>query len=134
MGIADGNAPGVLGTHASPQASLVAPFTSHRVAMLDLVDHSQLPGLLDNGGPVLVDFYAEWCQPCQQQGEVLQQLAIKDLGNARIVKVNVDKHAELARMFRVEGLPTLVLFKEGQAVSRKTGFASEDELTRLLID
>ena len=123
--------PNAQSTFQTP-ATLTHPFTAQRIALLDLVDHTQLPVILENSGPVLVDFYADWCQPCQEQGQVLQQLSRQSIGDAKIVKVNVDRHAELVKMFKVEGLPTLVLFKDGQAVSRKTGFASAAELTQLL--
>lgn len=86
-----------------------------------------------SGGPVLVDFYADWCQPCGRQSQVLSQVAKTcEPSQATIVKVNVERYPELVRQFQVEGLPTLMVFQHGVPVSRKTGFANEGEVANLL--
>ena len=75
--------------------------------------------------PVLVDFWAAWCGPCQMQGPVVDQAAEK-------FKVNVDEEGELAGRYGVMSIPTLVLFQGGQAVQKAVGFHSMEELEKLL--
>ncbi len=82
--------------------------------------------------PVLVDFFASWCPPCRLIAPVMDSLAERFADTARIVKVNVDENQTLARRFRVESVPALVFFRDGQEVNRIVGAANEDVLvTRL---
>ena len=68
------------------------------------------------GDVVLVDFFAEWCGPCQMLAPLLEQLDVK------VVKINVDELPDLARQFRVMSIPTLMLFKNGQFVKKQLGY------------
>ena len=68
--------------------------------------------------PVLVDFWASWCGPCQMVGPVVEEVA-GEVTDAKICKVNVDEQPELARQFRVMSIPTLMVFKNGQTVTRE---------------
>lgn len=81
--------------------------------------------------PVLVDFYADWCGPCQRLTPVLEQLAAEN-PKATIVKVNVDHNPELAARYGVEAIPSLKLFKNGAVAGEMVGLASRSELERLL--
>lgn len=72
-------------------------------------------------GVVLVDFYATWCGPCKMQGEVLKKLE----EDVKIVKIDVDEHTELAKEFGVMSIPTLILFKDDEAVNKNIGFTPE---------
>ena len=72
------------------------------------------------GEVVLVDFFAEWCGPCQMLAPVLEELDKE--GQVKIVKIDVDKVPELARQFRVMSIPTVMLFKNGQFVKKQLGF------------
>lgn len=81
--------------------------------------------------PVLVDFYADWCVPCQVQGRILEEFAAESAG-AKIVKVNVDQDAELAERFQVEGLPTLLIVKDGRVIDRHVGLATKATLRSAL--
>ena len=92
---------------------------------------SFVPKVLKSEFPVLVDFYADWCGPCQMLGPVLQQLA-REVPNARIVKVNVDQNPELAANYRVDSLPTLMVFRDGKIVAHHVGLADKHSLKQLL--
>lgn len=82
--------------------------------------------------PVLVDFYATWCGPCQMQSNALTDVS-KQMGcSVKIVKIDSEKYPTLATRYQVQGLPTLLLFKNGQPVDRIEGFLAADQLTSRL--
>ena len=80
--------------------------------------------------PVLVDLWAEWCGPCRMVSPALEQLAHEMAGSLKLVKVDVDKAPQLARRFDVQGIPTLLLLKNGKTISRQTGAAPVHALRR----
>jgi thioredoxin 1 len=82
--------------------------------------------------PVLVDFYADWCQPCKVQSPILQELAREQQGRLRIVKINVDKNPEISNRYRVQSIPTLMLFKSGQMVWKHSGVLPKPPLTEVV--
>ena len=75
--------------------------------------------------PVVVDFWAEWCGPCKQIGPILDELATEYDGKVRIAKVNIDQHQDLAVRFRINSIPTLLFFKNGQVVDQVVGMRSK---------
>ena len=71
--------------------------------------------------PVLVDFYADWCGPCKTMSPVVKQVASQFEGKLKVVKVNVDNNQAAAAQYRVQGVPTFILFNKGQQVWRQSG-------------
>jgi thioredoxin len=78
--------------------------------------------------PLLVDFYAPWCGPCQIMAGILEQVSAKVQDKAHVVKINTDNYPALATQYRVSALPTLVIFKDGQPVERIEGVLPADQL------
>lgn len=82
--------------------------------------------------PVLVDFYADWCGPCQMMAPILEQVNAQLKQQLKVVKINTDKYPQLASKYQIHALPTLVLFKQGQAVERIEGVVSAPQLIQRL--
>ncbi len=78
--------------------------------------------------PVLVDFYATWCGPCQMMSKILEQVNIELNGQLRIIKIDTDRYPQIASMHQIQALPTLVLFKAGQSVDRLEGVLPAEQL------
>ena len=79
--------------------------------------------------PVLVDFWAEWCGPCKMIAPVLEEVAQSHAGKVRIAKVDVDDNREVAAKYGIRGIPTLLLFKNGEVAAQKVGALSKAQLT-----
>jgi thioredoxin len=82
--------------------------------------------------PVLVDFYAQWCGPCRMMNPVLEEIANKFEGSAKIAKVDTDKSPNIASKYDVTALPTLILFHKGKVIERIEGFRSTDALEKIM--
>ncbi|NEP22883.1 thioredoxin [Moorena sp. SIO3I6] len=82
--------------------------------------------------PVLVDFYATWCGPCQMMAPILEQVKAELKDRLQVVKIDTDKYPQLASQYGIEALPTLVLFKNGQPLQRIEGFRPAEDLIPLL--
>lgn len=82
--------------------------------------------------PVLVDFYATWCGPCQMMATILEQVNAQMNHQLRIVKIDTEKYPQLASTYQVHALPTLVLFKQGQPVERIEGVLPPEQLIQRL--
>ena len=76
---------------------------------------------LEDGRPLLVDFWAEWCGPCRMVGPTLEELASEYEGKVRIGKLNVDQNRELSMQFKVQSIPTFLMFKGGEVADRMMG-------------
>lgn len=90
--------------------------------------------IINSDKPVLIDFFATWCGPCQMLGPVLKH--VKDsLGDRiSIIKVDVDKNQELAAMRQVRGVPTMMLYQNGQQLWRQSGVLSKEEIIQIILD
>ncbi|MDY0210485.1 MAG: thioredoxin [Acholeplasma sp.] len=88
--------------------------------------------VLDSKEPVLVDFWAAWCRPCQMLGPIVDSLSTEVEGLAKVVKINVDEQPELANEFRIMSIPTVLVFKNGKVANQAIGVRSKDELRKLL--
>lgn len=87
--------------------------------------------VLDSKIPVLVDFWATWCGPCQMVGPIIEEIA-GEVTDAKICKVDVDANPELAREYKVMSIPTLLVFKDGQIARRDVGAKPKEEILSML--
>lgn len=83
--------------------------------------------VLESDRPVLVDFWASWCGPCRMMAPVVEEIA-QDHKEIKVGKVNVDDEMQLAKQFRIDVIPTLVVFKEGRKVAAIVGVQSKDDI------
>ena len=98
------------------------------MACLQIDDNEFDAKVLKSSIPVLVDFWAEWCGPCRQIAPVLEEIAKEKEGKIVIAKINIDKNPGTPQKYGVRGIPTLILFKNGQAVSTKVGSLPKSKL------
>lgn len=84
--------------------------------------------LINGEQPILVDFYATWCGPCQALQPILQEVSHELKGRVKVVKVDVDKNQLAAQTFQVRGVPTLILFHKGKQVWRQSGVLSASQI------
>lgn len=88
--------------------------------------------VLKSDMPVLLDFYAVWCQPCKMLSPVIEELADDYDGKIKVAKLNVDNNVEIAAEYSVMSIPTIILFKDGNAVSKLTGLRPKSDFTDMI--
>ncbi len=97
-----------------------------------VTDDSFDPEVLKSEVPVLVDYWAEWCGPCKSIAPILDQVAKEYDGRLKIAKINVDENQQVPAKFGIRGIPTLMLFKNGNLEATRVGALSKSQLTAFL--
>ncbi len=100
--------------------------------ILHVSDASFEADVLKVSGPVLVDYWAEWCGPCKMIAPILDEVAESYDGRLTVAKLNIDENADTPPKFGIRGIPTLMLFKDGQVVATKVGALSKSQLTAFI--
>jgi thioredoxin 1 len=90
--------------------------------------------ILSSDTPVLVDFWAEWCGPCKMIAPIVDEIAEEYDGRLRVAKLDADANQEVLQQYGIMGIPTLILFKNGEAVERITGYKPKDKIVGKLVD
>lgn len=96
--------------------------------MLELNNEDFNEGIKDK--LVLVDFYATWCGPCRMMHPIIEEVAKEE--NIKVIKVDVDKHDELARNYGIMSIPTIILFQNGNLVEKNIGFIPKEQLLTMI--
>lgn len=96
------------------------------------IKHKTFGEIIDTSPLVLVDFYAEWCGPCKMMKPILEEVKAAMGEKVKIIKVDVDKNNKAASIYRVTGVPTLLLFNRGKIVWRQSGIISHGQLTKII--
>jgi thioredoxin 1 len=101
-------------------------------ALPEVTQTSFKSDVLGSEQPVLVDFWAPWCGPCKMLAPVIEEVAGALAGQAKFVKLNTDEHPNVAAEYHISGIPTLILFKGGEAVDRIVGFVPKSAITSMI--
>jgi len=88
--------------------------------------------VLESSIPVLVDFWASWCMPCRMLAPTIEKLAEENQGKLKVCKLNTDENQNIAAQYGIQGIPTLIIFKEGKEVGRTVGVMSKEKLQEKL--
>jgi thioredoxin 1 len=99
---------------------------------LDVGDNDFNEAVLKAKNPVLVDFWAPWCAPCQPMGSIVEELTEEYEGRLGFAKVNVDENPKTAASYNIMGIPTLLLFKDGKPFTQMVGLRPKEELKKHL--
>jgi thioredoxin 1 len=88
--------------------------------------------VLESSIPVLVDFWASWCMPCRMLAPTIEKLAEENRGKLKVCKLNTDENQNIAAQYGIQGIPTLIVFKEGKEAGRTVGVMSKEKLQEKL--
>ena len=100
--------------------------------IVTLSDASFDTDVVNASGPVLVDFWAEWCGPCKMIAPILSEVAVEYAGKVTVGKLNIDQNSDTPPKFGIRGIPTLLLFKDGKVAATKVGALSKSQLVEFL--
>ncbi len=106
----------------------IAPDLRYRDKLKNFKVMSDFNDIIKDSKPTLVDFYATWCGPCKMMHPILEQVKSKLGDEVAIVKIDVDKNQELSAQYRVQSVPTLIIFKDGEVKWRAAGVHSAEDL------
>ena len=101
-------------------------------AVMTFTDEGFQADVLDSDVPVLVDFWAEWCQPCKMLTPTIEEIAGEYAGRAKIGKMNIDDHKEVAVSRNIQSIPTILIFKGGEVAQAFVGITSKDKIAEAL--
>ena len=101
------------------------------MAIIKLTKDNFEQEVLKSEKPVLVDFYADWCGPCQMLSPIVDEVA-EERDDIKVGKINVDEQMELAMRFQVSSIPMLVVFKDGKAVAKSVGYRPKSEIAAMV--
>ncbi|MBK8747111.1 MAG: thioredoxin [Saprospiraceae bacterium] len=88
--------------------------------------------IINSNTPTLVDFYADWCGPCKTMAPILEDLKQKIGDSAKVIKIDVDKNQKVSAKYKIQSIPTLLLFKEGKIIWRQSGVVPGHMLEKLI--
>lgn len=108
------------------------PVPGKELTVASQADFDQM--VLNSGVPVLVDFWATWCPPCRAMEPVVRDVSVELDGLLRVAKVDVDNNQELAASYKIESIPTFMIFHRGQVIAQRVGGAADDEFRQWLAD
>ena len=101
-------------------------------SIVHVTDHSFEDEVLRSPDPVLVDYWADWCGPCKMIAPVLDEIATEYAGKIKVAKLNIDENPNTPPRYGIRGIPTLMLFREGEVEATKVGAVSKSQLTAFI--
>jgi len=102
------------------------------VSIVSLTDDSFEQDVIKSNTPVLVDYWAEWCGPCKSIAPILEEIAEEYAGKLVVAKLNIEDNTDTAPKYGIRGIPTLMLFKDGEVEATKVGALNKSQLTAFL--
>ena len=99
------------------------------MSTIQISDDTFEENVIKKGQPIIVDFWAEWCGPCKQIGPILEELSDEYKDKITIGKLDVDENPETPGKFQIRGIPTMLLFNNGELIDTKVGMSSKADLT-----
>ena len=97
-----------------------------------LTDANFQAEVLQSQQPVLVDFWAEWCGPCRMLGPVIEKIAVANAGRFVVGKMNVDENPNTPQKYGIQGIPTVIFFKDGEVAKQFVGYQSQDKIQKVV--